>query len=415
MGCEKVDGATRGRRQGAGRVKHREKTKSRHTSGTRGFRGSREGLGVTMSFYHREIAMFVRISQLPRSISHLVTSGHLRHRAPTRVYVRYVRQSADKEGKALVPTSQAIGLRLQGSTMRGDWLRSMKCQLTIASLRVGRTQSVSIEMLGHNVKATAEPLYTAICLDISVLDMSVNVERVLHFLHCHKLLQQYSDYTMPYTTCQALEKNEKKNTVRARRSNVARRFAHISDSDRDQQFYLHGEIFIITSINFASCLTLFRLAKCVVEHRSDLAPAAVHAIETLVLASFNKNVSEVGTMSWNNQINSQEANAMRVKIETSSTAVHINSSLLTGEDRGGGGGGGGGGGVGVVEGDGTLLATALIIAAGLYRGTCNTTGVFTDRSTGSSCTGGPAACNRRKRARQWLATIINGSVSAHWT
>jgi len=75
---------------------------------------------------------------------------------------------------------------------------------------------------------------------------------------------------------------------------------------------------------------------------------------------------------------------------------------------------GGGGGVGVVEGDGILLATALIIAAGLYRGTCNTTGVFTDRSTGSSCTGGPAACNRRKRARQWLATIINRSVSIQW-
>jgi len=54
----------------------------------------------------------------------------------------------------------------------------------------------------------------------------------------------------------------------------------------------------------------------------------------------------------------------------------------------------GGGGVGVVEGDGTLRAAAVIIAAGLYRGTCNTTGVFTDRSTGSSCTGGPAACNR---------------------
>ena len=50
---------------------------------------------------------------------------------------------------------------LQGSTMRGDWLRFMKCQLTIVSLRVGRTQSVSIEMLGHNVKATAEPLYAA--------------------------------------------------------------------------------------------------------------------------------------------------------------------------------------------------------------------------------------------------------------
>lgn len=74
---------------------------------------------------------------------------------------------------------------------------------------------------------------------------------------------------------------------------------------------------------------------------------------------------------------------------------------------------GGGGGVGVVEGDGTLLATALIIAAGLYRGTCNTTGVFTDRSTGSSCTGGPAACNGRKRARQWLATTINRSVTAY--
>lgn len=59
------------------------------------------------------------------------------------------------------------------------------------------------------------------------------------------------------------------------------------------------------------------------------------------------------------------------------------------------GGGSGGGGVGV-EGDGTLLAAALIIAAGLYRGTCNTTGVFTDRSTGSTCTGGPAACNRRE-------------------
>lgn len=51
----------------------------------------------------------------------------------------------------------------------------------------------------------------------------------------------------------------------------------------------------------------------------------------------------------------------------------------------------GGGGVGVVDGEGTLLAAAPIIAAGLYRGTCNTTGVFTDRSTGSSCTGGPAA------------------------
>lgn len=50
-----------------------------------------------------------------------------------------------------------------------------------------------------------------------------------------------------------------------------------------------------------------------------------------------------------------------------------------------------GGGVGVVEGEGILLAAAVIIAAGLYRGTCNTTGVFTDRSTGSSCTGGPAA------------------------
>jgi len=73
----------------------------------------------------------------------------------------------------------------------------------------------------------------------------------------------------------------------------------------------------------------------------------------------------------------------------------------------------GGGGVGVVEGDGTLLATALIIAAGLYRGTCNTTGVFTDRSTGSSCTGGPAACNERKRV-QWLATTIIRSVSTHW-
>lgn len=78
--------------------------------------------------------------------------------------------------------------------------------------------------------------------------------------------------------------------------------------------------------------------------------------------------------------------------------------------------GGGGGGVGVVEGDGTLLAMALIITAGgaLYCGTCNTTGVFTDRSTGSSCTGGPAACNERKRARQWLATTINRSVSTHW-
>lgn len=65
------------------------------------------------------------------------------------------------------------------------------------------------------------------------------------------------------------------------------------------------------------------------------------------------------------------------------------------------GGGGSGGGVGVVEGDGTLLAAALIIAAGLYRGTCNTTGVFTDRSTGSSCTGGPAACNKREHARQY--------------
>lgn len=61
---------------------------------------------------------------------------------------------------------------------------------------------------------------------------------------------------------------------------------------------------------------------------------------------------------------------------------------------------GGGGGVGVVEGDGTLLAAALIIGvAGLYRGTCNTTQVFTDRSTGSSCTGGPAACNRRGKKR----------------
>lgn len=55
---------------------------------------------------------------------------------------------------------------------------------------------------------------------------------------------------------------------------------------------------------------------------------------------------------------------------------------------------GGGGVVGIVEGDGTLRAAAVIIAAGLYRGTCNTTGVFTDRSTGSSCTGGPAACNK---------------------
>lgn len=58
-----------------------------------------------------------------------------------------------------------------------------------------------------------------------------------------------------------------------------------------------------------------------------------------------------------------------------------------------------GGGVGVVEGEGILLAAAVIIAAGLYRGTCNTTGVFTDRSTGSSCTGGPAAWNRNEHAR----------------
>ncbi|KYN23445.1 hypothetical protein ALC57_04319 [Trachymyrmex cornetzi] len=202
MGCERVDGATRGR-------------------------------------------MFVRISQLPRSISHLVTSGHLRHRVPTRVYVRYVRQSADKEGKALVPTSQAIGLRLQGSTMRGDWLRSMKCQLTIASLRVGRTQSVSIEMLGHNVKATAEPLYAA----EKEIDESFHVKKMRAILLIDR-----------------------------------RSFANISDSDRDQQFYLHGGIFLITSINFASCPTLFRLAKCAVEHRSDLAPAAVHAVETHVLA-----------------------------------------------------------------------------------------------------------------------------------
>ncbi|KYM77627.1 hypothetical protein ALC53_11968 [Atta colombica] len=241
IGCDEI-----ALRQGAGRIKHREKTKSRHTSGTRGFRGSRERLGAMMSFYHREI------------------------------------------------------------------------------------QSVSIEMLGHNVKATAELL-----------------------------------------------------------------FAHISDSDRDQQFYLHGEIyiFIITSINFASCPTLFRLAKCVVEQRSDLAPAAVHAVETHVLAM---RIWQIEAMS---QINSQEANAIRIKIEISSVKNYLYC----------------GGGVGVVEGDGTLLATALIIAAGLYRGTCNTTGVFTDRSTGSSCTGGPAACNRRKRARQWLATIINRSVSAHWT
>lgn len=55
-----------------------------------------------------------------------------------------------------------------------------------------------------------------------------------------------------------------------------------------------------------------------------------------------------------------------------------------------------GGGVGVVEGEGIFLEAAVIIAAGLYRGTCNTTGVFTDRSTGSSCTGGPDAWNANK-------------------
>ncbi|KYN44826.1 hypothetical protein ALC56_00821 [Trachymyrmex septentrionalis] len=80
----------------------------------------------------------------------------------------------------------------------------------------------------------------------------VSVNEVLHFLHCRKLLH-YSDYTIRYTTCQALEKNEKKNTVRARRSNVVRRFAHISDSDRDQQFYLHSEIFVI-SVNKCECI-----------------------------------------------------------------------------------------------------------------------------------------------------------------
>lgn len=53
-----------------------------------------------------------------------------------------------------------------------------------------------------------------------------------------------------------------------------------------------------------------------------------------------------------------------------------------------------GGGVGVVDGDGTLL---VINAAGLYRGTWSTTGVFTDRSTGSSCTGGPAAYDKKRQ------------------
>lgn len=37
---------------------------------------------------------------------------------------------------------------------------------------------------------------------------------------------------------------------------------------------------VITSINFASCPTLFRLAKYAVEHRSDLASTAVHAAGT---------------------------------------------------------------------------------------------------------------------------------------
>lgn len=41
MGCERVDGATVEEEKG----EHREKTKRRHTSGIRGFRGSREGLG----------------------------------------------------------------------------------------------------------------------------------------------------------------------------------------------------------------------------------------------------------------------------------------------------------------------------------------------------------------------------------
>lgn len=50
---------------------------------------------------------------------------------------------------------------------------------------------------------------------------------------------------------------------------------------------------------------------------------------------------------------------------------------------------------GVVDGVGILRAAA-ITAAGLYLGTCSTTGVFTDKSTGSSCTGGPAACKIKR-------------------
>jgi len=46
------------------------------------------------------------------------------------------------------------------STMRGDWLRSMKCQLTIASLTESKTP-VDRDARRHNVKAIAAPLYAA--------------------------------------------------------------------------------------------------------------------------------------------------------------------------------------------------------------------------------------------------------------
>ncbi|KYQ56638.1 hypothetical protein ALC60_04237 [Trachymyrmex zeteki] len=140
----------------------------------------------------------------------------------------------------------------------------------------------------------------------------------------------YHREIMPYTTCQALEKNEKKNTVRARRSNVERRFiCQHSDSDRDQQFYLRGEISIITSINFASCPTLFRLAKCVVEHQSDLASAVVHAVETHVLAVLQMHSFELcprGPVP-----RSCCCRKIRFKFQPCTYRwPHINSSLLTG-------------------------------------------------------------------------------------